>query len=74
MSNTAVTYLIAGAAGVACLGLWAWLIAVPAWGSFSRAWERLLAVVMSVYVLVAMVALGAAAAGAVLYFYDEISL
>ena len=74
MSNTDITYLIAAVAGVACLGLWAWLIAVPAWGSFSRVWERLLAIVMSVYVLAAMIALGAAAAAAVLYFYDELSL
>lgn len=73
MSNTSITYLIAAVVGVVCLSLWAWLILAPAWGSFSRLWERILAVVMSVYVLAALVALGGGIAAAILYYYDEIS-
>ena len=74
MSNTSVTYLIAAVVGVSCIALWAWLILVPAWGSFSRVWERLLATVMSLYVLVALVAAGGGIATLVLYYYDEINL
>jgi hypothetical protein len=74
VSNTSITYLIAAVVGVACISLWAWLILAPAWSSFSRVWERMLAAVMSVYVLAAMVALGGGVAAAVLYYYDEISI
>jgi hypothetical protein len=74
VTNTSITYLIAAVAGVTCIALWAWLILVPAWGSFSRVWERLLATVMSLYVLAALVALGGGIAALVLYYYDEISL
>ncbi len=72
MSSTSWTYLIAAVVGVTCISLWAWLILVPAWSSFSRVWERLLATVMSIYVLVALVALGGGIAAGVLYYYDEI--
>ena len=74
MSNTSITYLIAAVVGVTSIALWAWLILVPAWGSFARVWERLLATVMSVYVLVALVALGGGLAALALYYYDEINL
>lgn len=74
MSSTSWTYLIAAVVGVTCISLWAWLILIPAWSSFSRVWERLLATVMSVYVLAAMVALGGGIAGFVLYYFDEITL
>jgi hypothetical protein len=72
VSNTSITYLVAAVTGVLCIGLWAWLILVPAWGSFSRVWERVLAAVMSVYVLAALVAAGGGIAAAVLYYYDEL--
>ena len=72
MSNTSITYLVAAVAGVASLALWAWLVAVPAWLSFAKVWERLLSLALSVYVLLAMVAVGAAVGGVVLYYYDEL--
>ena len=73
MSDTSITYLIAACAGVACLGLWVWLIAAPAWTSFSRTWERLVSVVLSVYVLAAMVGAGAAVGAGFLWYYDRIA-
>jgi hypothetical protein len=72
VSNTSITYLVAAVAGVLSVSLWAWLILVPAWGSFSRVWERLLAVVMSVYVLAALVAAGSGIAALIIYYYDEV--
>ena len=74
MSSTSLTYLIAACVGVASLALWIWLIVVPAWTSFARVWQRLVSVVLSVYVLAAFVALGGLVAGAILWYYDEISL
>ena len=72
MSNTSITYLVAAVTGVLSVSLWAWLILVPAWGSFSRVWERLLAALMSVYVLAALVAAGAGIAALIVYYYDEV--
>lgn len=72
MSNTSITYLIAAVVGVASVSLWAWLIAAPAWTAYTRVWERLLAVALSVYVLAAMVAAGGGIAAAILWYYDEI--
>ena len=51
---------------------WIALIAVPAWRSYWRLRERLLAVVMSVYVLAAFVLAGALAGGLVLWYYDRL--
>lgn len=72
MSNTAVTYLIAAVVGVASIALWVWLIVIPAWTSFTRAWERVVSIVLSVYVLAALLALGGGLGGLLLYYYDEL--
>lgn len=72
MSATSITYLIAALVGVFSLALWAAFIAVPAWSAYARLWERLLAAFLSIYVLAALVLVGGAAGGALLWFYDEI--
>jgi hypothetical protein len=69
MSRTTINYLVGGAAGVFCLALYAGLILVPAWNSYSRLWERLAATVLSLYVLAVLVAIGVAAALAAVYFW-----
>jgi hypothetical protein len=72
MSNTSITYLIAAVVGVTSVSLWAWLIAVPAFTAYTRWWQRAAAVVMSVYVLAAMVGLGGLIAAIFLWYYDRI--
>ena len=72
MSNTATTYLIAAVVGVASLGLWSWLIVVPAFTAYARWWQRAASVVLSLYVLVAMVAAGGLIAAIFLWYYDRI--
>ena len=54
------------------IALWVAFIAVPAWRSYWRLRERLLALVMSVYVLAAFVLAGALAGGVVLWYYDRL--
>lgn len=73
MSNNALTYLIAAVVGVTSLGLWAWLILVPAVTAYSRWWQRTAAVVMSLYVLAAMVAAGGLVGAIFLWYYDRIA-
>jgi len=48
------------------------LIVIPAWSSYWRLRERILAVVMSVYILAAFVGMGACAGAVFLYYYDRI--
>jgi hypothetical protein len=72
MSNTEITYLIAGVAALASLGAWIWLIVVPAWSSYWRPLERIVSVLASLYVLVALLAAGAGIGALVLYYYNEI--
>jgi hypothetical protein len=69
MSTTDITDLTAVCAGVFGLALYVGLILVPAWGSYSRVWERLAATVLSLYVLGVFVGAGVLAALAVVYFW-----
>jgi hypothetical protein len=69
MSTTTITDLAAVCAGVFGLALYVWLILAPAWGSYSRAWERLAASVLSLYVLLVLVGGGALGALAAVYFW-----
>lgn len=72
MSKTATIYLIAACVGVASISLWIWLIAAPAWMSFSRLWERMLSLALSVYVFAAVLALGGGIGALVLWNFDKI--
>lgn len=72
MTNTEITYLIAGVAAVASLAAWIGLIVVPAWTSYSRLWERLVSLLASLYVLSALLVAGAGVAALVLFYYDEL--
>ena len=65
--------LLFGGAGLISLLAFTTLILVPAIGSFGRGWEKATAVLLSVLVLVALVAIGIAIGVAVIYFWDEIS-
>ena len=68
MSNQDVTYLVVAGAGALSLVVWIALVLVPAWTAYSKVWERLAATVLSLYVLAAFVAVGAA----FLWYFDEL--
>ena len=67
-----VSMIVIGAVIAISLALWIAFIAVPAWRSYWRLRERILALVMSVYVLAAFVLAGALAGGVVLWYYDRL--
>jgi hypothetical protein len=67
VSRAAVSELVAVCAGVFGLALYAGLILVPAWTSYTRTWERLTAMVLSLYVLAVFVGTGVAGALIVIY-------
>ncbi|MGB6426055.1 MAG: hypothetical protein WBF18_12325 [Solirubrobacterales bacterium] len=65
--------LLFGGAGLISLLAFATLILVPAIGSFGRGWEKATAVLLSLIVLFALVAIGIAIGVAVIYFWDDVS-
>jgi hypothetical protein len=69
MSRTAINDLVAVCAVAFGLALYAGLILIPAWTSYSRLWERLAATVLSLYVLAMFVGVGVVGALAVVYFW-----
>ena len=72
MSNTTWTYIAIGGAGLISLVAWVALILVPAWTSYSRVWDRLVAAALSLYVLAAFAAAGLLLGGAFLWYFDEL--
>lgn len=74
MSNESIIVLIAACSAVFGLAAWAGLIAAPAWQSYSRVWERVAAVFLSLYSVAAFMVLGVGLGAAVVWFWDRISL
>ena len=58
MSRLDVTYLVAGVCGVAGAAAFVSLILAPAVSAYTGVWQRVGAVMLSLYVLAAMVGLG----------------
>jgi hypothetical protein len=65
-------YLLFGGAGLVSLVAFVGLILTPAVSSYGRLWEKAVAAVLSLFVLLALVLLGAVAGLAVVYYYNDI--
>lgn len=72
MTNEQQSYVIGGAVGLLVLGLWVWLVVVPAFKSYSGWWQKTLAFVMSIYVLAALLGAGGLVGALVLWNYDRL--
>jgi NADH:ubiquinone oxidoreductase subunit K len=66
-------YILFGAAGLITLLAFGLLILAPAIGSFGRTWEKLTAALVSVFVLIALIAIGVAVGIAIVYYWDDIT-
>ena len=71
MSRTDITYLVAGVCGVAGMAAFVGLILVPAVGAYTRTWQRVVAVALSVYVFASMVGIGLLGAVGVLWIWGR---
>jgi hypothetical protein len=71
LSDNEKTYIIAGAAAGISLIAWLTLVVVPAWKSYWRLRDRLVATVLSVYVLAAFVLAGAGVGAAALWYFSD---
>jgi hypothetical protein len=65
------TYLVAGVAGFVSLIAWILLVVVPAWRSYWRVRDRLVATLLSVYILAAFVLAGAGVGLAGLWYFSD---
>ena len=71
MSDDQKTYLIAGVAAAISMIAWLWLVVAPAWKSYWRVRDRLIATVLSVYILAAFVLAGAGVGAFVLWYFSD---
>ncbi len=69
MSNTTITWVVAGACGVLALSAYVAWILIPAWTSYSTWYERVGAAFLSLYVLAAMIGVGLLGGAAVVWFW-----
>jgi len=71
MTEDQKTYLIAGIAGAISLIAWLLLVVIPAWRSYWRVRDRLVATLLSVYILAAFVLAGAGVGLAGLWYFSD---
>ncbi|MDA0182704.1 hypothetical protein OJ997_20500 [Solirubrobacter phytolaccae] len=75
MTDDTKTYLIIGAAALVSLVAWLALVVIPAWKSYWRVRDRIVATVLSIYILAAFVLAGTGVGLAALwYFSDRVEL
>ena len=72
MSNQNITYLVGGCMGVLGLVAFSMLVVVPAVTAYRRAWERVAAVVLSLYVLAALIGVGVLAGALVVFEWPRL--
>jgi hypothetical protein len=72
MSNTAITQLVAACAGVLGFAAFVGLVLVPVVTSYQRVWERVVAGLLSLWVLAALVGVGVLAGAAVIYYWPRL--
>ena len=73
MDAQTLTYMILATGGGGVLGAFGFLIVGPALTGYGRTWEKLAAVVLSLFVLAAFVGAGLAAGLVIVYFWDSIT-
>ena len=72
MSNQAITYLVGGVLGVFGLAAFCALVVVPAATSYQRPLERVGAVILSLFVLAALVGIGVLAGALIVFEWPRV--
>jgi hypothetical protein len=72
MTNDQIIYTVAIGSGALGLIAYVAFIVVPAWGAYSRIWQRFAATFLTLYVLAGFIILGAAGGAAIIYFWDRL--
>jgi hypothetical protein len=72
MSNQTITYVVGGTLGVCGLAAFCVLVVVPAITAYRRPLERVAVVILSVYVLAALVGIGILAGALVVFEWPRL--
>lgn len=72
MDTQTTTYVIIGAAAAISLVAFTALILVPVWGSYGRAWEKLAATALTLFILATLVGIGLGIGAAVFWFWPDV--
>ncbi|MDX6676893.1 MAG: hypothetical protein QOE31_945 [Solirubrobacteraceae bacterium] len=73
MTSTQITYIVAATCAIGAITAFVALIAFPAWTAYSKTWERVAASFLSLFVLIALVVVGALGGAAIAYYWDSIA-
>jgi hypothetical protein len=71
MNDDQKTYIIIGAAALVSLVAWLALVVIPAWKSYWRMRDRIVATVLSVYILAAFVLAGTGVGLVALWYFSD---
>jgi hypothetical protein len=71
LSHLSVTEIALGAGGVVAFAGYVSLIAIPAWCSYGRWWERIGATFMSLFILATLLGVGIGLGGLIVWTYDK---
>jgi len=72
MTNTAISELVAVCAGLVGIGAFVGLVMVPVVSAYQHVWERVVAGLLSLWVLGAFVGVGILAGAAVIYYWPRV--
>lgn len=72
MSKTTITYIVVAFCGVFGVAAFATFIVAPAWSAYEKAWQRVAATFLSLYVLAGLVVVGAGLGVLVVLLWDRI--
>lgn len=72
MTNEAITQLVAIGAAIVGVAAFVGLVTVPAVAAFERVWERVVAGLLSLWVLAALVGVGVLAGGAIIVLWPRL--
>jgi hypothetical protein len=72
MSNQDITYLVGASMGVLALVAFSMLVVVPAVTAYRKVWQRVAAVILSLYVLAALVGVGVLAGALVVFEWPRL--
>jgi hypothetical protein len=73
LADIGAVHFLFGGAGLLSLLAFTALILVPSLNSFGRGWEKVTAAVLSLFVLVALLALGFGLGVIIVYYWNDIS-
>ena len=71
LTNPGTTEIAIALAAPLALAAYVGFIFVPAWTAYGRWWERFAAAFLTLYILAALVGIGAAIGLGIIYTYDE---